>query len=318
MKLNCGHEAGYSLRDTATDYVSLEQFELVECNLCNLVQTKIDLNQNYASDYYPDSYYGDLERYNPVLNFIVRLLAKKRANLVKNILPESAKVLDIGCGQGWVLDYLQRMGCEVTGVEVSEQAATHARQVLNLNILIGDVRDINLKPGDYDCVIIWHVLEHVKDPMGLLEHIKMLLKPEGILLVAVPDFASLESKTTNMGWFHLDVPRHLSHFEKHQLEQFFTRKGFHKLKFSNFVAEYDFFSFMQSILNRLGLQQNCLYSFLRRNSQGSLIKSPLKYVDLCVSLILAPVLGFVSLFWITAVTVFNKAATIIYVLKKNS
>ena len=64
----------------------------------------------------------------------------------------------------------------------------------------------------YDAVVLWHVAEHLHAPQGTVRGIARLLRPGGVLLIAVPNFGSPEARIGRAGWFHLDVPRHLVHF----------------------------------------------------------------------------------------------------------
>ena len=94
--------------------------------------------------------------------------------------------------------------------------------------------------------------------------IARLLRPGGILLVAVPNFASPEARIGRAGWFHLDVPRHLVHFTPSTLTAMLRTAGFRPVKVGYLVPEYDLFSFVQTVENRLGLPPNLLYDVLRR------------------------------------------------------
>ena len=72
---------------------------------------------------------------------------------------------------------------------------------------------LSLLPGQFDAVTFWHVLEHLENPGEALVAAGRLLKSNGWLVVAVPDYASLQAKLFGKYWFHLDLPRHLHHFE---------------------------------------------------------------------------------------------------------
>ena len=122
------------------------------------------------------------------------------------------RVLDVGCGRGVLLQEFRRRGWEVQGTELSESAASYARQTLKIPVEIGDLEAIGFPPNYFDAITLWHVLEHVADPRALLAEIRRILKPDGVLLVAVPNFGSLEARVSKDKWFHLDVPRHVTHF----------------------------------------------------------------------------------------------------------
>jgi SAM-dependent methyltransferase len=97
-----------------------------------------------------------------------------------------------------------------------------------------------------------------------VEHVARLLRPGGVLLIAVPNFASPEARIGRAGWFHLDVPRHLVHLTPSTLRAILGSAGFRPVKVTHLVPEYDLFSFVQTAENRLGLPPNLLYDVLRR------------------------------------------------------
>jgi len=156
----------------------------------------------------------------------------------------------------------------------TESAAAYARQKLQLPVLVGKLDVVNLPDNSFDAVIMWHVLEHLERATHALREVNRVLKPGGIFLVAVPNFGSLEARLTRDKWFHLDVPRHLTHFTGSALASSLAQNLFQIQTASIRSFEYDCFSAMQSFLNRIGLQQNWLYRRLKREpgtvSQGLL------------------------------------------------
>jgi SAM-dependent methyltransferase len=101
------------------------------------------------------------------------------------------------------------------------------------------------------------------DPLGVLDEFARLLRPDGVLLLSVPDFSSPEAAAGPSAWFHLDVPRHLAHFPAEVLRAELKRRGFIVERESFFAHEYDAFSLTQTWQNRLGLPPNLLYLLLK-------------------------------------------------------
>jgi len=155
-------------------------------------------------------------------------LAWKR-RLVRRILPEGGRVLDIGCGTG---EFLQKISdfCQVDGVEPEPAAANWGRERLGLNIHTGFLEDVELPAGNFDLVTMWHALEHIPDPVSALNRIHSLLKPGGILLVAVPNINSYDAKRYGSEWIALDAPRHLWHFSPSTLRQITSLAQFTHLR----------------------------------------------------------------------------------------
>src|SRR5262249_40014745 len=122
---------------------------------------------------------------------------------------------------------------------------------------------------------LWHVLEHVSNPVEVLETLRGHLKPDGVLVVSVPNFRSWQSAFFRGRWFHLDPPRHLIHFEPDTLRDCLSRAGLEKISERRFLPEYGTSGWVQSALNGFLPHGNYLYELvkdrgaLRELSMGS-------------------------------------------------
>lgn len=110
---------------------------------------------------------------------------RRRTERIRRMVP-SGKLLDIGTGQG---DFgaIARSVFDVDGTEVSSEGARQAKERHGLDIRVGDALDLDLPKGGYDVVTMWHVLEHVAEPRRLLLRAKELVRPGGVVAVAVPN-----------------------------------------------------------------------------------------------------------------------------------
>ncbi len=292
----CNHPAdACETRFPATDYITGDAFSVAYCRQCAQVVTvpvPADIGR-----YYPIGYYGNAggRRFPAVMEWLQEQLYARRARRVLRLLPgKNPKVLDIGCGRGLLLREFQRKGCDVTGTEFSDDACRFAREVLKLPVRVGLLNELNFPDQSFDVVVMWHVLEHVSDPRPTLAEVSRILRPGGVFLVGVPNFGSPEACLAKAGWFHLDVPRHLSHHTRTSLETALTAAGLRPAWASFFAPEYDTFSFVQSALNWLGVRQNLLYNCLR--GHGAKVMAGGSHLgSLCVTVLLAPVLGIISL-----------------------
>jgi SAM-dependent methyltransferase len=196
---------------------------------------------------------------------MLSLVHRSRIRSIERLLGGTGSVVDIGCGPGVLLDHMRARGWRVRGTERSPSAAQQARDVFHLDVRAQSVDDLVAEGETFDAVVLWHVAEHLHTPADTVRGIARLLRPGGILLIAVPNFASPESRVGRAGWFHLDVPRHLVHFTPSTLDAMLAAAGFEQVKVTHLVPEYDLFSFVQTIENRLGLPANLLYDVLRRS-----------------------------------------------------
>jgi len=250
----------------ATDYITHEQFEIVVNAEHGWAQTQPTPAPKELAAYYPAGYYGTHrdKRFPSVIERLQDALYRYRARQLTLMNGgQPGRVLDVGCGRGLLLAQLQKLGWDVVGTELSEGSASYPREVLGLPVQVGDLADQHFPSGHFDAVVMWHVLEHVIDPAATMREVNRLLRPGGIFLIGVPNFASLEARVSGDKWFHLDVPRHLNHFTPHSLRRALKRTGLRVRRMQFFAPEFDSFSFVQSTLNRLGLRPNLLYNLLR-------------------------------------------------------
>lgn len=317
---SCPHpEDQQKLLFPARDYVTGDPFVIRRCAVCGLAHTTPQPPPDQIGNYYPRGYYGHGKRYSAPLERLLDRLYAFRGRLIEiaNGL-EPGRVLDIGCGRGLLLHQLRKRGWEVIGTELSEDSASYARDVLHIDVKTTSVADLNLPSEAFDMVILWHVLEHITDPAGLLQEVARILRPGGTLLVAVPNFASIEARWARSRWFHLDVPRHLNHFTPDTLRAMLVGVGLRPRMTSYFASEYDFFSFVQTALNMLGIRHNLLYNLLRTRGAKVLTEGqhPPRRLDIALSLLLAPSLGAVSLVWAPVVALLGQGATVTIYAKK--
>jgi 2-polyprenyl-3-methyl-5-hydroxy-6-metoxy-1,4-benzoquinol methylase len=250
----------------ARDYITGDLFEVARCGVCGLTVTTPQPTGAAMSAYYPAGYYGSRggKRFPAVVERLQDALYARRARRLEALNGgHPGRVLDVGCGRGLLLEQLRRRGWDVQGTELSEQSAAYPRDVLGIPVHVGDLADLAFPADHFDAVVMWHVLEHVPDPQVVLAEVARILKPGGIFLVAVPNFGSLEARLTRDKWFHLDVPRHLNHLTPGVLHRELAAAGLRVRRAAYFAPEYDFFSFVQSALNRIGLRHNLLYNLLR-------------------------------------------------------
>jgi SAM-dependent methyltransferase len=224
-----------------------------------------------------------------------RRLYARRARTVERLTGGPGRVLDVGCGRGFLLDAFRHRGWDVHGTELDQRSSAHAREVLSIDVRVGRDAASGWPDGHFDAVVMWHVIEHLPEPALALEMARRLLRPGGVLLVAAPNFGSPEARLARGGWFHLDVPRHLTHLSGGWLRGALQDAGFSLREASFFAPEYDTFSFVQSAENRMGLRHNALYDVLRGRSAKVLAGGGAGVVQSAAAVLLAAPLGVIAL-----------------------
>jgi SAM-dependent methyltransferase len=246
------------------------EFSLARCESCGLVATFPPVPPSEIGRYYPAQYYGAANRrFNPVMERLIPFFRNRRAQTIERFLPKG-RIVDVGCGRGILPELMRQRGWEAHGVEFSETAARHAREVLGLPVFVGDFVQSPYADSSFDVVVLWHVLEHLSDPVAALRKSRQILKPGGLLVIAVPNFDSLQARMSGRHWFHLDVPRHYYHFGLRVLRRLLESNGFAIVNVSHMSLEQNLFGWIQSLLDRFGLPHNSLYDILKNRSARSL------------------------------------------------
>ncbi len=306
----CGHPREDLVRlFDAKDPATGDAFRIEQCRQCNLAQTVPAPSPSELDHYYPRGYHSTTRRYRGGMDRVLSLVHRARIRAVERLNGGTGSVLDIGCGPGVLLNQMRARGWTVRGTERSPTAAQQARDVFHLDVRAQEVDDLVAEGATFDAVVLWHVAEHLHTPLATIRGIARLLRPGGILLIAVPNFGSPEARFGRDRWFHLDVPRHLVHFTPATLGAMLAEAGFETAKVTYLVPEYDLFSFVQTVENRLGLPPNLLYDVLRR-SEARLRESRAGALSAAIALALAPPLSTIAAVWAPLAAVMRRSATI--------
>ncbi len=135
------------------------------------------------------------------------------------------KLVDVGCGNGDMLQFSIQMGWDGIGIELDKQAISACRKN-GLTVIEGSYEKLDDYPSLFDCIICSHVVEHVHDPMAALEKMKFALKPGGILLLSCPNAMSRAGQYFGVHWRGLEAPRHIAIPSAHFLRGFLEKIGF--------------------------------------------------------------------------------------------
>jgi 2-polyprenyl-3-methyl-5-hydroxy-6-metoxy-1,4-benzoquinol methylase len=216
---------------SVTDYtVSHESFEVWECTGCTARFTQDAPSAAAISRYYQSSNYvshSDTKKgivntlYHWVRSFT---LGSKRRLVGKHTRKQSGTLLDVGAGTGAFAATMHKAGWTVTGLEPDETARSNAKSQHGIALL--PAAALYQQPSDhFDAITLWHVLEHVHDLHGYLESFNRILKPQGTLIIAVPNYTSFDADMYGAHWAAYDVPRHLYHFSPDSMDVLTEQHG---------------------------------------------------------------------------------------------
>jgi 2-polyprenyl-3-methyl-5-hydroxy-6-metoxy-1,4-benzoquinol methylase len=193
-----------------------------QCKSCNLI---FQFPMNIPEDFkvlYPESY----EVYQPKKAGRLEVFGlEKRAKIILK-QKNGGKLLDIGCATGEFIKYMRDYkGWNVTGVEPDQKVALHASTTYKLEIINSSVENFEIEKK-FDVITLWDVLEHVEEPEECLEKIFDALNQDGVLVLRLPNSASLDAKIFQKYWAGIDSPRHFYIFNPENLSIILKNKGF--------------------------------------------------------------------------------------------
>jgi 2-polyprenyl-3-methyl-5-hydroxy-6-metoxy-1,4-benzoquinol methylase len=152
-----------------------------------------------------------------------------KKSLIQGLIPHGSRILDGGCGTGEFINSLKDH-YHVEGYEPELKVAAWVQDQYELSIHAGDSSTFPSDIENFDLITMWHVLEHVPDPVTELHRLGGILNSGGKLLIAVPNITSADAMIYGSNWVALDAPRHLWHFSKKQISLLAGRTGFKLLK----------------------------------------------------------------------------------------
>lgn len=203
---------------------------LVRCSQCGLVYqnprpTELEIGAHYPPDYEPFESSPQKGKMAWIENRLRNYGIQKRCRIVTRVISRG-KVLDVGCATGLFLVGMRERHWDVYGVDTSEYAAQIAREEHNLRVITGNLFEAQYPSAFFDAVTLWDVLEHLHDPARILYEIRRILKPNGVLILRVPNIDSSDARFFGKYWAGLDAPRHLYVFGDETIRKFLSRYGF--------------------------------------------------------------------------------------------
>jgi 2-polyprenyl-3-methyl-5-hydroxy-6-metoxy-1,4-benzoquinol methylase len=226
--------------------VSKETFDLYHDQTMDMLvtypQPSLDnLGRYYESVDYISHTDSNRSLFEKAYHFVKSIALKNKLNLINSLQPNKGRILDIGAGTGDFLSVAKQNGWQTIGVEPSDKA-----KAIALKKEVSFVENTaELESHSFDVITMWHVLEHVPNLDNQIKELKRLLKPNGSLIVAVPNFKSFDAKHYGAFWAAYDVPIHFWHFSKKAIKSLFEKEGIQLEK----VLPMKFDSFYVSLLS---------------------------------------------------------------------
>ncbi len=250
----CGGQTEAWRRAPGSEPADDATYELVRCDACG---TAVTIGGDPTSSAYSTGIYAEGQpRLGRLVGALQRLtLRLPRRALARSGVPAGARVLDVGAGRGRLVAYLRSLGYQAEGIDPSPRG----QEVTKATIEEHSTRDL-------DAVVMWHSLEHVPDPAAAVARAREMLRPGGVLVVGAPNIASLQASVGGRAWFHLDLPRHRTHFTPAGLRALMSRSGIKPARTYHLVPEHNFHGMWFALLSRLGMTPGFPFHLLKRNA----------------------------------------------------
>jgi 2-polyprenyl-3-methyl-5-hydroxy-6-metoxy-1,4-benzoquinol methylase len=227
----CNSPENGLLLTCADHLVSREKFPLYSCRSCRFVFTNDYPDENNSGKYYESDEYishTDTEKtlFEKVYRLVRKIMLRRKSKLVSLTTHLSqGSILDIGCGTGHFLNEMKLAGWHTAGIEISPGARNYASSRFALNVVPPEGAP-SLADKSFNCITLWHVLEHLHNPGKWFEEIRRLLADDGKVFVALPNCSSFDAAYYRENWAAWDVPRHLWHFNPDTFLMQAKRGGF--------------------------------------------------------------------------------------------
>lgn len=224
---NCGGEEKCPLCESKEIVVfsHIEEITFFECSNCRLVfadkgsRIKED-NEVYNEKYTIDR--GHLD--NPHIEMIKKkgfYYYLKKIPLEKN----NNKLLEIGCSSGMALEVSQEMGWQPTGIDINNAVVEITRhRIKNVEVKSKPLVKCRFPDQYFSAVIMLDVIEHIPDPVPLIEEVSRILKKNGIILILTPNIQSFSARVLKNKWPHF-LKEHIIYYSPETLQRLLARFG---------------------------------------------------------------------------------------------
>jgi SAM-dependent methyltransferase len=204
------------------------EWSVAKCLGCGLVQISPMLDSDALMELYPKNFYAfqDLAKKNQGFRELIKRLLFPTLLVKDPKFNQPGKVLDSGCGTGWALMKFKEQGWECVGVEPSKAAAQFGVEHYGLDIKAGTVNTVELPNRSFDYIRSNHSLEHDPVPGETLDVFRRLIKPDGVLLIGVPNIGGLFARLFGRYWWYLGAPVHAYNFTLPHLKKLLLSHGF--------------------------------------------------------------------------------------------
>lgn len=254
-------------RDISSFYQGLNK-----CNECGFVFAELTISEEELLEIYHEAYFsgveyvdylGDRETYQKNFDNHLR-------KLKKFIEPSRHRHLfEIGCAYGFFLDIARDHFENVQGIDIVVDGIQHCKEKLGLDVLMGDLLEVDLGGGKIDVLCMWDTIEHLLRPHLYIQKISQQMERGALLALTTGDIESLNARVKKGRWRLIHPPTHIHYFSRRTIKEFLARLGFDVIynRYCGFYRSLDFTLF-SVLVAKYGRQS--LYSAFKRTGLGKL------------------------------------------------
>jgi SAM-dependent methyltransferase len=257
----CGGVVGPWLVVEPADASLTGSYALSRCDRCGTARTQGAVS---ASAHESGTYRPVAPRGRRLIEALLNVFAKEKVRILRRVSAPGSRVLDVGAGRGRFVTTARAAGYAVSGIEPSRQGISLSTAA-GADVRQASIEDAGVADESLDVVTLWHVLEHLEDPAAAIRSLSAWLRPGGIIIVAVPNLASLQAWIGRNRWFHLDVPRHRTHFSPAGLDALMRSAGLDPFFERHVLLEHNAYGMWQTWTNHITSSPAYLYNLLKRN-----------------------------------------------------
>ena len=223
---------------------------IVQCQNCQLAYTNPRLVASAGVVAY--SFEQELLYFEQTRGLRRRAYHRLLRQIVGWLKHPPSSVLDVGCGDGVLLECAHELGIQATGLEVSPQLVELVRKRLGAGA-ITDQPLSELPPESYEVVALINVIEHVRRPSEILRSVYRVLRPGGVIVIHTPNFGGLPARLAGARWHQIEPYAHFYYFDAHTLTQLLNKSGFRRVEQFGLVASRGLKALAQIIIQSCGI-----------------------------------------------------------------
>lgn len=237
-------------------YPEIGIYACPSCKFMVAVTDDIEYTKIYSEDYFDGTEYLDYTAEERVL----KMNFKKLLNTLIRTIGRPRKVLEIGCAYGFFLDVAKNAGIATVGIDISKDGVEFARKkghhAINGNAEDPEIiRKVIETYGQFDVVVLWDVLEHIRNVDSVIENIKEALKPGGYIVLTTVDAESKYAQKMGKRWRQIHPPTHVSYFGATNIKVFLQRHNFRNIKIKHIPHLRGVYSIFMYLLQKIASPQ---------------------------------------------------------------